>query len=37
MKVFISYAHSDEALVRKIVVLLKETGLEVWDDKARRI
>ena len=32
MKVFISYAHSDEALVQKIVAILKEAGLEVWDD-----
>lgn len=32
MKVFISYAHSDEALVRKIVAILKRAGLEVWDD-----
>ena len=32
MKVFISYAHSDEALVRKIVKILERAGLEVWDD-----
>ena len=32
MKVFISYAHSDEAPVRKIVAILKRAGLEVWAD-----
>ena len=32
MKVFISYAHSDEALAQKIVATLGEAGLEVWND-----
>ena len=32
MKVFISYAHSDEALAQKVVAILKKAGLEVWDD-----
>ena len=32
MKVFISYAHSDEVLAQKVVAILEEAGLEVWDD-----
>ena len=32
MKVFISYVHSDEALAQKVVAILEEAGLEVWDD-----
>ena len=32
MKVFISHAHSDETLVKKMVAILEEAGLEVWDD-----
>jgi TIR domain len=32
MKVFISHAHTDEPLVKKVAVGLKEAGLEVWDD-----
>ena len=33
MKVFISYAHSDAALAKKIVATLAAAGLEVWDDR----
>ena len=32
MKVFISHAHTDEPLVKKVAASLKEAGLEVWDD-----
>ena len=32
MKVFISHVHNDEALAQKIVAILEEAGLEVWDD-----
>lgn len=32
MKVFISHVHNDEALAQKIVEILEEAGLEVWDD-----
>ena len=31
MKVFISHAHTDEPLVKKIAAFLEEAGLEVWD------
>ena len=31
MKVFMSYAHSDEPLARRVFDILKEAGLEVWD------
>ena len=33
MKVFLSYAHSDEDLARKVRDALREAGLEVWDDR----
>ena len=32
MKVFISHAHTDEPLVKKIAAVLEDAGLEVWDD-----
>ena len=32
MKVFISHAHTDESLVKKVVTVLEDAGLEVWDD-----
>jgi len=32
MKVFISHAHTDEPLVRKVAAVLEDAGLEVWDD-----
>ena len=32
MKVFINHAHTDEPLVKKVVTVLEEAGLEVWDD-----
>jgi hypothetical protein len=32
MKVFISDAHTDAPLVKKVAAGLKEAGLEVWDD-----
>jgi len=32
MKVFISHAHTDEPLVKKVAAVLEDTGLEVWDD-----
>ena len=32
MKVFISHAHTDEPLVNKVAAVLKDAGLEVWDD-----
>ena len=31
MKVFISHAHTDEPLVKKVAAALEEAGLEVWD------
>lgn len=31
MKVFISYAHADDAFVRKVEAGLEKVGLEVWD------
>jgi hypothetical protein len=33
MKVFISHSHSDEKLARKVATILKDSGLEVWDDR----
>ena len=33
MKVFISYAHSDEPLARKITDALERAGLDVWDSE----
>jgi hypothetical protein len=33
MKVFISYAHNDEALAAKIVASLEKAGLDAWYDK----
>jgi len=32
MKVFISHAHTDEPLVKKVAAALEDAGLEVWDD-----
>ena len=32
MKVFISHAHTDEPLVKKVAAVLEDAGLEVWDD-----
>jgi ABC-type branched-subunit amino acid transport system substrate-binding protein len=32
MKVFISHAHTNEPLVKKVTAALEEAGLEVWDD-----
>jgi hypothetical protein len=32
MKVFISHAHTDKPLVKKVAAVLKDAGLEVWDD-----
>src|SRR5215510_13878551 len=32
MKVFISHAHTDEPLVKKVAAVLEDIGLEVWDD-----
>lgn len=32
MKVFISHAHTDELLVKKVTAVLEQAGLEVWDD-----
>jgi hypothetical protein len=32
MKVFISHAHTDEALVEKVATALNKAGLEAWDD-----
>ena len=32
MKVFISHAHTDEPLVKKVATVLEDAGLEVWDD-----
>lgn len=31
MKVFMSYAHTDEPLARRVFDILQEAGLEVWD------
>lgn len=31
MKVFISYAHTDEAIARRVADILHEAGLEVWE------
>ena len=31
MKIFISHAHTDEPLARRIAEILEEDGLEVWD------
>ncbi len=31
MKVFISHAHQDETLARKVAAVLEADGLEVWD------
>ena len=31
MKVFLSYAHENEALARRIADVLREAGLDVWD------
>lgn len=31
MKVFISHSHKDEALAKKVAVVLEEAGLDVWD------
>jgi len=33
MKVFISHSHKDESLAKKIAVVLKNAGLDVWDDR----
>ncbi len=33
MKVFISYAHMDEALAAKVVTSLEKAGLDAWYDK----
>ena len=33
--IFVSYAHPDLLIVRKLVAFLKSTGLEVWFDKER--
>jgi TIR domain len=33
MKVFISYAHNDEALAARIVASLEKAGLDAWYDK----
>lgn len=33
MKVFISHAHQDSALARKIADALQKDGLDVWDDR----
>jgi hypothetical protein len=33
MKVFISYAHKDEALAAKVVTSLEKAGLDAWYDK----
>ena len=31
MKVYLSHAHSDEELARRVAATLEEAGLEVWD------
>ena len=31
MKVFVSHAHTDEPLARKVTDILEQAGLEVWD------
>ncbi len=31
MKVFVSYAHTDEAIARRVADILQEAGLDVWD------
>ena len=33
MKVFISYADSDEELARQVIDVLEEEGLDVWDEQ----
>ena len=33
MKVFISHAHKDAALARKVATVLRESGLDVWDEE----
>lgn len=33
MKVFISHAHKDAALARKVASILRESGLDVWDQE----
>jgi len=35
MKVFISHAHSDESLVRKVTGTLKAAGLDVFDEESQ--
>ena len=32
MKAFISHAHTDELLVKKVTTVLEDAGIEVWDD-----
>jgi hypothetical protein len=32
MKVFISHAHKDAPLARKVATILRETGLDVWNE-----
>ena len=31
MKVFVSYAHTDEAIAKRVADILHEAGLEVWE------
>ena len=31
MKVFVSYAHTDEAIARRVADILHQAGLEVWE------
>jgi hypothetical protein len=33
MNVFISYAHSDETLARKLAEALRAKGIDAWDDR----
>ena len=33
MKVFLSHAHSDRVLARKVADVLQESGLEVWNEE----
>jgi hypothetical protein len=33
MKVFISHAHKDAALARKVATVLRESGLDVWNEE----
>ncbi|MBN1508653.1 MAG: toll/interleukin-1 receptor domain-containing protein [Sedimentisphaerales bacterium] len=34
MKVFISYAHEDKEIAKRLVRQLEDAGLEVWDDSS---